>query len=75
MICPSSDVDFFHLRPEAALSKSLKCIELALPSNETYAEVSSRLSASRALVVMGRLEEAQAQATAMLILGLSPLLL
>ncbi|MCZ6866989.1 MAG: hypothetical protein O7E55_06635, partial [Chloroflexi bacterium] len=68
-LASSADVDYFQLRPDATLSKSLKVIELALHGTETNAEVSARLSATRVLYLTGRCEEAQEQATALLSLG------
>ncbi len=68
-LASSADVDFFQLLPESTLSKSLKCVEMALSNDETYAEVSARLSATRALMLTGRCEEALEHAKVLLTLG------
>ena len=61
----SADVDFFHNKTEQSLNTSLEAIEMALRCGNPQVEANARLTASRALVTMGEVQEAQAQALAL----------
>jgi DNA-binding CsgD family transcriptional regulator/tetratricopeptide (TPR) repeat protein len=65
----SSFLDVYQLRLKEASTKSLEAIELAVRSGDAYEEASVRLTATRALIIMGEGETAQTQAAAYLALG------
>ncbi len=50
----SSNVDFFHLRPQESLGKSLRAIELAQEIGDPVIESYARRDAARAVEVLGK---------------------
>jgi tetratricopeptide (TPR) repeat protein len=65
----SADVDLFQLHFAESLTKSLKCVELAVDVGDTYEEASARLTASRSLLFRGEGPKAQPQVSALLALA------
>ena len=68
-LAASADVDYFHLREEDSLSKSLECVDLAVRAGDAYVEARARSTAFRGLLQRGQSEAAEAHASALLPLG------
>ena len=62
----AANVDYFHLRFQEALEKSLRAIELARRADDPRAEVSAHYIAAMAMGTMGELEEARHHGASML---------
>ena len=61
----SADVDFFHNRTAQSVNTSLEAIEMALRRGNPQVEANARFTALRALVTIGEVQGAQAQALAL----------
>ncbi len=62
----AANIDSFHLHPEEALWKSLRAIELAIPTDDLFTEVPARFWASQALMILGDQEGLRSQTEPML---------